>query len=69
MDNSYEMFGKSVQVLGNMQIHKDGNCYISAHQVILIDEPERERIELDDVDEEDGAGILNELAFRAFVLF
>ena len=34
-----ELMGKSVQVLGNLQIHKDGNCYISAHQIILIDDP------------------------------
>ena len=39
MDWDNDMIGKSVQVLGNLQIHKDGNCYISAHQIILIDDP------------------------------
>ena len=35
----HEMIRKSVQVLGNLQIHKDGNCYISAHQVIFTEDP------------------------------
>lgn len=37
MEWDHEMISKSVQVLGNLQIHKDGNCYISAHQVILTE--------------------------------
>ena len=39
MEWDQDLIGKSVQVLGNLQIHKDGNCYISAHQVIRTEDP------------------------------
>ena len=39
MEWDHVMISKSVQVLGNLQIHKGSNCYVSVHQVILTEDP------------------------------
>ena len=41
LNHDGELMYQPVQVLGNLQMHKDGNVYVSVHQVIACPDPSK----------------------------
>lgn len=63
-DRDEELMFKPVQVLGNLQMHKDGNVYVSPHQVILCPDPSEFNAFDDAADDEEGCWDFWKLGIR-----